>query len=223
MARLTMAHMRITHLGHACLLIELADERILIDPGNFSEDFTTTRDLSAILITHQHPDHLDPARFLDLVRGNPQAQIFTDPMSVRVCADLGVEVATYSGPVQLGEVTVTPFGELHAIIHDELPRITNVGVALSAPGEPRFYHPGDALDAEPGAVDILAFPLNAPWQRSRDMAGFLRRINPPTAVPIHDGLLQRRGRDLYLGHAEKFGGPDTRVRDLAGAGAVVLS
>ena len=28
---------------------------------------------------------------------------------------------------------------------------------------------------------------------------------------------------LYLGHAEKFGGPDTRVRDLAGAGAVDLS
>lgn len=203
--------------------MELADERILIDPGNFSGDFTTLRDLSAILVTHQHPDHLDPDRFLDLVRGNPQAHLYTDPMSVQVCAGFGVQAAAYDGPVQLGEVTVTPHGELHALIHEELPRITNMGVALTAPGEPRFYHPGDALDAEPGEVDILAFPLNAPWQRSRDMAGFLRRINAPIAVPIHDGLLQRRGRELYLGHAEKFGGPDTRVRDLAGAGAVDLS
>ncbi len=32
--------MRITHLGHACLLVEFADARILIDPGNFADDFT---------------------------------------------------------------------------------------------------------------------------------------------------------------------------------------
>ena len=32
----------------------------------------------------------------------------------------------------------------------------------------------DALDAEPGPVDVLAFPLQAPWQRSRDMTAFLR-------------------------------------------------
>ena len=31
--------MRITHLGHACLLIEAAGQRILIDPGAFVPDF----------------------------------------------------------------------------------------------------------------------------------------------------------------------------------------
>ena len=52
--------MRITHLGHACLLLEMADQRVLIDPGNFADDLGTVNDLDAILVTHQHPDHLDP-------------------------------------------------------------------------------------------------------------------------------------------------------------------
>ena len=32
--------MLITHLGHACLLVEMADTRILIDPGAFSDDLS---------------------------------------------------------------------------------------------------------------------------------------------------------------------------------------
>lgn len=67
---------------------------------------------------------------------------------------------------------------------------------------------------------MLAFPLQAPWQRSRDMTAFLRRFGAPHAVPIHDGLLQRRGRDLYLGQAAQLGCISTRIHDLAGAGPV---
>jgi L-ascorbate metabolism protein UlaG (beta-lactamase superfamily) len=113
---------------------------------------------------------------------------------------------------------VTPFGREHALIHEDIPRITNVGVRLDAEGEPSFYHPGDALDAEPGRVDVLAFPLQAPWARSRDMTAFLRRLASPHAVPVHDGLLKEQGRRLYLTQAEQLGSPDTRIHDLAGAG-----
>ena len=44
--------MRITHLGHSCLLVETAGQRILIDPGVFSHGFEELTDLSAVLITH---------------------------------------------------------------------------------------------------------------------------------------------------------------------------
>lgn len=211
--------MRITHLGHACLLIEMADTRVLIDPGTFADDLGAVRDLDAVLVTHRHPDHLDPQRLPDLLRANPDAQLLCDPDSVGAFADLGIEARSHDGsPARVGAVTVTPFGEQHALIHDDIPRITNVGVRLGAEGEPSFFHPGDALDAEPGAVDVLAFPLQAPWQRSRDMTAFLRRIGAPHAVPVHDGLLQRRGRELYLGQAAQLGSASTRIHDLAGAG-----
>ncbi len=212
--------MRITHFGHACLLVEIADARIMIDPGNFADDFTSVGDLDAIIVTHQHPDHLDPDRFAALAAANPTALVLCDPESVAVLAGLGVPARTHAGPTPVKGVSVTPFGKLHAVIHEDLPRISNIGVRLDADGEPSLYHPGDALDADFGPVDVLAFPLNAPWQASKEMCAFLRAHNPPYAVPIHDRLLAGRGRELYLGHAARFGGADTRIRDLAGAGAV---
>ncbi len=211
--------MRISHLGHACLLLEMADTRLLIDPGTFAGDLSGVHDLDAVLVTHQHPDHLDPDRVPALVAGNPAARVLADPGSVEVLTGLGVQAEVHDGPSRVGAVTVTPVGEVHALIHEEIPRIPNVGVRLDAEGEPSFFHPGDALDAEPGEVEVLAFPLQAPWQRSREMTAFLRRLAAPHAVPVHDGLLQPRGRDLYLGQAARLGHPATRIHDLAGTGA----
>ena len=211
--------MRITHLGHSCLLVEMADCRILLDPGTFADDLSDVRDLDAVVVTHQHPDHLDPDRLPAVVAANPEAVVLCDPQSVEVMARLGVEARSHGGAATtVGAVRVTPVGEQHALIHDEIPRISNVGVRLDADGEPSFFHPGDALDAEPGEVDVLAFPLQAPWQRSRDMTAFLRRLAAPHAVPVHDGLLLPRGRALYLGQAGQLGSPTTRIHDLAGAG-----
>lgn len=212
--------MRLTHLGHACLLVEIGDERIIIDPGTFTPGFEDLRDLSAVLITHQHPDHLDPERLPDLLRANDRARLLCDPGSAEVLADLGIDGETHQGESNVGAVRLTPVGEVHALIHDDIPRIPNVGVVLRAEGEPSLFHPGDAVDQDPGPIDVLAFPLNAPWQRSRDMTGFLRRLNPPVAVPIHDGLLGQTGRTLYLGQADQLGGADTQIRDLAARGAV---
>lgn len=207
--------MRITHFGHACLLVEIADRRFLIDPGSFAGHFLELRDLDAILITHQHPDHLDQVRLPELVRANG-VPIWCDPQSVSVLEGLGLSATAHDGStVMVGEVTVEPVGEMHALIHDEIPRITNVGVRLSAPGEPTFFHPGDALDAEPGEVDVLAFPLNAPWQASREMTGFLRRLGAPHAVPMHDALLSQTGRNLYLKQAADLGSRDTEIHDLS--------
>lgn len=211
--------MRLTHLGHACLLVEIADERILIDPGGFTPAFEKVRDLSAVIVTHEHPDHLDQRRIPVLMHHNPQARLLADPGGLAILSGLGLD-AEPTEEVRMGRVRVTPVGEMHALIHDEIPRISNVGVVLRAVGEPSVYHPGDSLDGEPGDVDVVAFPLNAPWQRSREMTAFLRRLDPPVAVPIHDGLLSDQGRELYLGQASKLGGAHTEIRDLAARGAV---
>jgi L-ascorbate metabolism protein UlaG (beta-lactamase superfamily) len=210
--------MRVTHLGHASVLVEVADVRILLDPGGWSPQAQEQRDLHAVLVTHQHPDHLDVDRLPELLRANPDAMVLTDPDTAQLLRDKGVEATAVRAGQEhsVGAATVTGVGELHALIHDDIPRIHNTGMRIAAEGEPTFFHAGDALDGEPGAVDVLAFPLSAPWARSRDMTAFLRRLAARHAVPVHDGGLSARGRQLYLSQAANLGSPDTELHDLAG-------
>ncbi|WP_068396526.1 MBL fold metallo-hydrolase [Kribbia dieselivorans] len=207
--------MKLTHLGHACVLIEMADTRIALDPGVFTPDLSALTDLDAIVVTHQHLDHLDRDRLPGLLAANPTARLITDPESAQIVRDLGIDVQAQNGSAfTIGAVTVEPVGEIHALIHDEIPRIANVGVTLRAAGEPSFHHPGDSVENTPGDVDIVGFPINAPWQASREMTAFLRRVGAAHAVPIHDGLLNATGRTLYLTQAGQFGHPDTQIHDL---------
>lgn len=206
--------MRLTSFGHSCLLVEVADLRVLLDPGSFSSGFEQLRDLDAVLVTHQHPDHCDPDRFAPLVEANPGARVLLETQTADQLRDGGlrrdVETLTSGTDVTLesrgSALTVSPVGQRHAIIHADIPRIDNTGVVLRADGEPSFFHPGDALDAEPGDVDLLGVPLNAPWCAMKETIEFVRRIGAPRFVPIHDGLLAENGRELYLRQVTNLSG-----------------
>lgn len=213
--------MRLRHLGHSCLLVEVADRTILIDPGSWSSDFEDLSGLDAIVVTHQHADHLDRGRFAGLVRSNPDATIVTDPQSAALLADDGLMVTSWDdGVIQVGDVSLSAHGKEHAFNHSRVPQVANVGVKVSAAGEPVLFHPGDAYDAAPGMIEILAVPINAPWTAVRDSIDFVRRIAPRSIVPIHDGLLSPAGRGLYLQHIGTHGGDDLTIHDLAGQGSV---
>jgi L-ascorbate metabolism protein UlaG (beta-lactamase superfamily) len=209
--------MRITHLGHACLLIETGGLRILIDPGAFSPGIADVTGLDLILVTHQHADHVDLERLPAVLKANPQAWLYAEPQAASVMEGAGIAADhTVAGEVLTFEqVQVTPVGERHALINEALPRIGNLGLVLRAEGEPSLFHPGDAYDAEPGQVDILALPLNAPWAASRESVAFAQRISPRFCIPIHDALLSAIGRRLYLSHVQTFGPEGMAVRDLS--------
>jgi L-ascorbate metabolism protein UlaG (beta-lactamase superfamily) len=222
---LYVARMRITHLGHACLLVETGGRRILVDPGAFSPGLADLTGLDVILVTHQHPDHVDLQRLPTLLEINPQARLYAEAEAAAVLqeAGIGAEHTVAGQTLTFGPVRVTPVGDRHALINEALPRIGNLGVVLRTEGEPTLFHPGDAYDGEPGPVDILALPLNAPWTASRHTIAFARRISPRFCVPIHDALLSDIGRRLYLSQVQSLGPAAMEMRDLSDGAPVDFS
>lgn len=209
--------MQITHLGHSAVLVEVSGVRLLIDPGNFSDAWHDLVDLDAILVTHLHPDHIDPAHAPALIAANPQARVLVEPGVIEAVGLERAEPITADTSVELDGVRVSAVGGLHAVIHRDIPRIGNVGVVVSAEGEPTFFHPGDSLATTPSGVDVLAVPAYGPWAAMKETVDFAREVAAVEGFLIHDGLLNERGWSLVF-HRIKDMTP-CRLVDLRGRGA----
>lgn len=214
--------MQITHLGHSAVLVETDAARILIDPGSFSSAWHGLTDLDAVLVTHQHPDHLDPEHVPALLAANPRVRVLAEPsVLARVVAGdlppLGDAAEGLAADTQeaVGDVLVTAVGGRHAVIHADLPRIGNVGYVLRSEGQPTFFHPGDAYDTVPPSVDILAVPVYGPWAAMKETVDFVRAVGALEAFPVHEGLLNERGFGLVLNRVKEMTG--TRLMDLRSA------
>jgi L-ascorbate metabolism protein UlaG (beta-lactamase superfamily) len=215
---------QITHVGHSCVLVEAAGARLLVDPGAFTPGWEEIAGLDAVLVTHEHADHLDPDRFPALLERNPGARVVVEPgvaEQLRGSVGRDVEALAAGATTTVGGLTITGVGGRHAVIHPDIPLIGNVGLLVQADGEPTFYHPGDMLTDVPAGVGVLAVPLNAPWCAVKETVEFARAAAAPIAFPVHDALLAPSGRGLYQRLLTQLV-PGTELRDLAGAGPVSL-
>ncbi|BDH59134.1 MBL fold metallo-hydrolase [Tsukamurella sp. PLM1] len=191
--------MRLTHFRHSCVLVEMSETRVLFDPGTFSHGFEGLTGLDAIVVTHQHPDHIDPDRIDALVEANPDAQLFADPTTASRRGDRWI-AAVPGHDFGIGNLIARAVGGTHAVIHPDIPTIDNTSFLLGDEERiGRFYHPGDALFVPDEPVDVLGLPVSAPWCRISETIDFFREVRPGAAVPIHDALLAEAGAGVYLG------------------------
>ncbi len=197
--------MHLTHLGHACVLVETEHARLLIDPGTLSSGLEGLLDLDAILVTHEHPDHVDVERVKALLDRNPHARLVLDEVTATQFSGVQQVVARPGDDLELGE-HILVLGGIHAPVYGDIPGCPNLAYLV---GDGEFFHPGDSFTLPQQPVDVLAVPIDGPWLKLAEAIDYVNAVAPRVAVPIHDGELTDPAK--YAGMLAHLVGAPTTV------------
>jgi L-ascorbate metabolism protein UlaG (beta-lactamase superfamily) len=186
--------MRLTKYSHSCVRVEHDGGVLVIDPGVFTEP-AALDGVDAVLVTHEHTDHLDVNALADALGKRPAVTVHTHPSVVsKLDALSGVVQAVESGgSFTAAGTAVKAYGGLHAEIHPEVPRVPNLGFLIND----EVYHPGDSFDVPDDVqIDTLFVPVSAPWLKLSDAVAFVRAVAPRRAFALHDSLLSDAGHTI---------------------------
>ncbi|MDH6546132.1 L-ascorbate metabolism protein UlaG (beta-lactamase superfamily) [Streptomyces sp. SAI-117] len=190
--------MRLTRGGHACVRLEQDGVVIVIDPGSYSDPHVLDG-AHAVLVTHEHVDHFAEPVLRAAAEADPDLRIWANRSVADQLAGLGggrVTVVGDGDTFDIEGIGVEVHGELHAVVHPDLPRVTNVGFLVGDTGTATVFHPGDAFTVPTRPVDTLLLPVHGPWSKTAEVIDYAREIKARTAVSIHDGGLSESGNAL---------------------------
>ncbi len=181
--------MKITKLGHCCLLIEVKDKKILTDPGAWSTLQNEVTGVDIILITHEHPDHLHVDSLKQVLVNNPGAKVVTNTSVGKLLTEAGIDFQLLENEQNrtVESIFIEGFGEKHEEVYHEFGQVQNTGYFI----ENKLFYPGDAFTNPGKPVDILAAPIVAPWGTFKSAIDYIREIKPRVCFPVHDGMLQK--------------------------------
>lgn len=210
--------MRLIKYTHACVRIEADAAVLVIDPGAFTER-AALDGVDAVLITHEHFDHLNVEALADELGKRPAVKVFTHAAVVdKLDALAGAVTTVASGDeFEAAGFKVRAYGGWHAEIHPDVPRVPNLGFLV----DEMLYHPGDSFDVPTGAtVDTLFVPVSGPWLKISESVEFVRAVAPRRAYALHDALLSEAGYKVTDANMSRLSG--TEYARLAPGSAVTL-
>lgn len=185
-----------TKYAHATVVFEKDGKTLVVDPGAFTPNSAElVAAASAVLITHDHYDHIDDTAVEGIDIFGPADLI----------ARLGRGTVITEGDVfTAAGFEIQAFGSTHAPIWGDQPGNDNVALLIDG----TVYHPGDSYVVPGVAVDTLLVPTSGPWAKLGEAIDFVRAVKPRQSVQIHELMASEPGQAMaaqMLG-AEGFGG-----------------
>jgi L-ascorbate metabolism protein UlaG (beta-lactamase superfamily) len=177
----------IRRLTDSCLLVTGDDHATMFDPGfhTYLEgviDLDSIGDVTRVLVTHEHGDHVHPDFVKWLVGRRRDLVVFSNQAVSDLLADHGIEVSV-EVPAGVG---------VEDVLHERLPNGSQPP-NRSFTIEGVITHPGDSHQPTVTAP-ILALPMVAPWGSLTAAVEFARRVKPERVFMIHDFYMSDAGR-----------------------------
>ncbi len=202
--------MKISKFLHSCLVFEKQGFKLLVDPGMFSfvEGMITPEmfsDVSAIIITHNHPDHLDIDR-LKKILAISQAEVYANNQVLQDLEKAGINaVLLNEGAIKIGPFKIEAISVKHEPLLDSLaPEMTALII------DDRILHPVDSFEEKLliyKDIELLLLPVMAPFTTELKVADFADRLQPKQILPVHDGFAKtffiKSRYANYAAHFEK--------------------
>jgi L-ascorbate metabolism protein UlaG (beta-lactamase superfamily) len=183
-----------TKLGHSCVRLEKDGAVLVIDPGTFTDAPAALNFASAVLVTHEHPDHLDAEAVREALFADSDLTLWATPAVADQFKDFGdrVHQVRHGDALAIAGFDVHVYGEKHALIHRDIPLVENTGFMVDG----SLFHPGDSFTVPEDPVQTLLLPISAPWLKAGEMIDYFRAVAPARGYAIHDAILNDAGLGL---------------------------
>lgn len=198
--------MKLTKFEHACFVVEENGQSLIVDPGDWTRDFVIPQNPVAVIVTHEHGDHLDVEWLQKIREAYPDIVIIIPKGIESKLGDIATQPVIPNEGMRIGNFELEFFGGEHARITKDWQIVPNLGVMINS----KIYYPGDSFSLPEGkTVNALFVPASAPWMKIAEATEFIETIKPQIAFPTHDAILSDAGKsaaDKWLSlSAEKVG------------------
>jgi L-ascorbate metabolism protein UlaG (beta-lactamase superfamily) len=184
--------LQITFIGHGSLMFAFGGKIIHVDPFSRLTDYSKLPQADMILLTHEHPDHLD-LKALDSLRADKTKIILTENCAQQVKGGI---------IMKNGDVKTVDGLKIEAVPAYNLVHMRSEGVPFHPKGngngyvitfgDKRIYVAGDTENIpemkQLKDIDIAFLPMNLPYTMTPEMvADAARAFKPKVLYPYHYG------------------------------------
>jgi L-ascorbate metabolism protein UlaG (beta-lactamase superfamily) len=184
--------LQITFIGHGSLMFAFGGKIIHVDPFSRLTDYSKMPQADMILLTHEHPDHLD-LKALDSLRADKTKIILTENCAQQVKGGI---------IMKNGDVKTVDGLKIEAVPAYNLVHMRSEGVPFHPKGngngyvitfgDKRIYVAGDTENIpemkQLKDIDVAFLPMNLPYTMTPEMvADAARAFKPKVLYPYHYG------------------------------------